>query len=170
MKNILAGILILALSGNCAYALSASQQATFTVTVNSVFELSIDQGLIDFGRMDPGDEKNNIPSRGLTVTSRTNSGNPWYLKINSSSPFSSGDKIIPYSSFRWTGWTDGSGVWFGTNNKTVSASPVLAYSSGAGEESNLPNGTLNHFKFKLNVPKIQAPGVYTTMVKFTMTE
>ena len=170
MKKFVLGILIVLSFNGFAFALSASQQATFTVTVNSVFELSIDQGLIDFGKMNPGDQQNNIPSRGLVVTSKTNGGNPWYLKINAAVPFSSGDKIIPNSNFRWSGWSDGSGTWYGTGNNIVNPSPAIAYSSGPGEESNMPAGVLNHFKFKLNVPNNQAPGVYATLVKFTMTE
>lgn len=156
--------------GGTGFALTSSQTSLFTVTVSSVFELSIDQGVVDFGRMKPGETKWNIPSSGISVTARTNSGKPWYLKISSATPFSYGPNMIPYSKFVWTGWTDGAGKWYGTGNNSMTPTPSLVYSSGLGEENNLPNGTGNHFKFKLSVPENQAPGVYTTTVKFTMTE
>jgi spore coat protein U-like protein len=158
------------LTGGACFALTSTQQSLFTVTVSSVFELSIDQGVIDFGRMRPGDVKWNIPSSGITVTARTNNGKPWYLKVSAATPFSFGSYMIPYSKFVWTGWTDGAGRWYGTGNNFMTPTPSLVYASGLGEENNLPNGTNNHFKFKLTVPENQAPGVYTTTVKFTMTE
>ena len=163
-------VFLLICGSGAALASTQSQTATFTVTISSVFELSIDQGTIDFGRMKPGDTKWNIPASGVTVTSRTNNGKPWYLKVSSSSPFFSGNNFIPNENFTWSGWTDGSGRWYGTGNDAVLSSPKIAYASGNGEENNLPNGTVNHMKFKLAVPGSQAPGFYTTDVTFTMTE
>lgn len=170
MRNIFGFIFLLLLISSSAFALSATQQTTFTVTINSVFELSIDQGLIDFGKMNPGETKHNIPASGILVSSKTNNGNPWFLKISHTSPFASANNLIPDSNFKWTGWSDGAGKWFGTVNNNIRITPSIAYTSGAGEENNLPNGTTNHFKFKLAVPSNQAPGIYTTTVKFTMTE
>ncbi len=171
MKRIIsAAVIFLLIGGISSAALSTNQQATFTVSVASVFELSIDQGFIDFGRMNPGDMKWNMPPAGITVQSKSNSGKPWYLKVSNDSPFSSGSNTIPNSNFSWSGWTDGSGKWYGDGTNQVSVTPTLVYSSGAGEENNLPNGTVNHMKFKLKVPNNQVPGNYTTIVKFTMTE
>jgi hypothetical protein len=126
--------------------------------------------MIDFGRMKPGEIKWNIPSSAVNVVAKTNSGKPWFLKISDSSPFNSANNIIPNDNFYWSGWTDGAGKWYGSANDTISTAPKIVYASGAGEENNLPNGTANHFKFKLAVPSSQAPGFYMTIVKFTMTE
>lgn len=154
----------------CLAAQSADQQATFTVSVASVFELSIDQGFIDFGRMKPGETKWNMPPAGIMIQAKTNGGKPWYLKISNDAPFSSGSNVIPNSGFSWYGWTNGSGKWYGTGENTISVTPGLVYSSGSGEDNNLPGGTVNYMKFRLKVPNNQAPGNYTTVVKFTMTE
>lgn len=170
MMKIIGFVLLFLLMSNYSLALSATQQTTFTVTINSVFELSIDQGLIDFGKMNPGETKHNMPSSGILVLSKTNNGNPWFLKIDSSSPFASGNNLIQAANFKWSGWTDGAGTWFGMGSNIIRSTPTIAYASAAGEENNLPNGTTNHFKFNLAVPSSQAPGIYTTTVKFTMTE
>ncbi|MCX5749797.1 MAG: hypothetical protein NTZ10_06105 [Candidatus Saganbacteria bacterium] len=171
MKKLLCLIAVaVILTGGISFALSSTQQSTFTVTVSSIFELSIDQGMIDFGRMKPGEVKWNIPPSGVTVTAKTNSGKSWFLKVSASNPFSYGSYMIPYSKFVWTGWTDGAGRWYGTGNNIMTPTPSLVYASALGEENNLPSGTNNHFKFKLSVPENQSPGVYTTTVKFTMTE
>ncbi len=171
MRKVVFALAVLILSGSiCAAAQSTDQQATFTVSVASVFELSIDQGFIDFGRMNPGETKWNMPPAGIMIQAKTNCGNPWYLKISNDSPFSSSSNVISNSHFSWYGWTNGAGKWYGTGENTMSLTPALVYSSGAGEENNMPGGTVNYMKFRLKVPENQAPGNYTTVVKFTMTE
>ncbi len=170
IKKICLGLVACILVSGSCFALSSNQQAIFSVSVSSIFELSIDQGVVDFGKMKPGETKWNVPSAGVTVTSKTNNGRAWYLKVSDVSPFTFGELLIPNSNFVWSGWTDGSGKWNGTGNNIMSVTPVLAYSSGVGEENNLPAGVANHFKFKLSVPDKQAPGIYMTTVKFTMTE
>ena len=170
IKKIFLALAVVILTEGAASALTASQQTTFTVTVSSVFELSIDQGMIDFGRMKPGETKWNVPPSAINVVAKTNSGKPWFLKVSNDSPFNSANYIIPNSNFYWSGWTDGAGKWYGTANDQISTAPKIVYASAAGEENNLPNGTANHFKFKLAVPPNQAPGYYMTTVKFTMTE
>ena len=170
IKKVIIAVAVIIIAEGAGFALSASQQTTFTVTVSSIFELSIDQGMIDFGRMKPGETKWNVPPSAVNVVSKTNSGKPWYLKVSDSAPFNSAENTIPNNNFYWNGWTDGAGKWYGTANDQVSTAPNIVYGSGIGEENNLPNGTANHFKFKLAVPPSQAPGFYMTTVKFTMTE
>ena len=48
--------------------------------------------------------------------------------------------------------------------------PMLAYESSSEEGINLPLGTKNVFKFKLDVPPDQKAGRYETVVRFTLTE
>jgi hypothetical protein len=149
---------------------SATRTAQISVTVGSYFRLSVDRGTIDFEKMRPGETKDNVPVEGVIVTSKTNTGNPWYLKISNDSPLSSGPYVIPNSNFVWYGWTDGGGTWYGTGSDQITFVPELMYASGANEVNNLPDGTNNHLKFKLAVPKGQPGGKYLSTVKLTFTE
>ena len=171
MKNrfaVLVGALMI-MAGS-SHALTSSQLTTFNVTVSTLFQLSIDQGYIDFGKMKPGETKGNMPPEGVTVQAQTNNGKPWYLKVCNGSPFSYGDEMIPNNNFMWSGWTDGAGKWYGTGNNKMTTTPTIIYESAASEYNNLPNGTNCRMKFRLKVPDDQAPGNYATTVKFTMTE
>jgi hypothetical protein len=141
-----------------------------TIQVNPVFQLSIDRGAIDFEKMSKGETKENIPVEGIIIASKTNAGNPWYLKISNDNPFSSGPYVIPNSNFLWYGWTDGHGTWYGTGLDQMSLSPMLMYASAADEGNTLPDGVKNHLKFKLTVPKDQPGGKYITTVRLTLTE
>ncbi|MFC1767733.1 hypothetical protein ACFLZ2_04185 [Candidatus Margulisiibacteriota bacterium] len=149
---------------------------TDTITVNvsievtAVFELKIDRSTIDFEEMLPGHEKANIPVEGIIATVKTSTGNPWYLKISNDTPLTSGPNIIPNKYFKWYGWSDGTGRWNGTGENSLSLMPELAYSSGAGEGTNTPDGTNNHFKFKLKIPPRQKSGKYISRVRLTLTE
>jgi hypothetical protein len=147
-----------------------TESFTVTVHVSPMFQLYIDRGTIDFEEMLPGHEKENVPVEGIIVKTKSNTNNPWFLKISNDSPLTSGPNIIPNENFKWYGWTDGSGRWYGTGEDAVSLIPQLVYSSGAGEEHNIPDGTDNHFKFKLKVPPKQKPGKYISRVRLTLTE
>jgi hypothetical protein len=149
---------------------SATRTAQISVTVGNYFRLSVDRGSIDFEKMRPGETKDNVPVEGVIVAGKTNTGNPWYLKISNDSPLSSGPYVIPNSNFVWYGWTDGKGTWYGTGNNQMTFVPELMYASGANEGNNMPDGTNNHVKFKLNVPKGQPGGKYMSNVKLTLTE
>ena len=164
---ILAGVL---LTAQPARALEATQEAVVSVTVEPVFELSLVQGFIRFDRMRPGDVKWNIPANALVTTAKSNRQTPWYLMISTTAELSSGQYVIPNENFYWYGWTEGAGTYYGTKENSLTTTPVLAYASTGAEGANLPNGTNNFFKFKLEVPKKQPPGVYSTTVKFTITE
>ncbi len=169
-KVVMTAVLAAVLAAPALSANSAEQRVQLSVDVASVFELSIDQGYVDFGRMKPGETKEDMPSAGITLTAKSNNQRPWYIKISNDREFSNGQAIIPNQNFVWSGWTDGAGKWYGTGRNMMMLTPTLAYSSGDSEQNNLPNGTTNHFKFRLTVPEKQQPGNYTTQVKFTMTE
>lgn len=149
---------------------TATRTNDLTVHVGELFTLSIDRGTVDFDKMVPGDTKDNMPPEGVVITSSTNGGNPWFLKISDDGPLSSGPFIISNSNFIWYGWTDGQGTWYGRGTNQLSLVPMLMYSSGPAETNNLPNGTLNHLKFKLSIPKGQPGGKYINYVRLTMTE
>ncbi len=151
-------------------AISANRTTPISITVGSYFRLSVDRGSGDFETMKPGAVKDNVPAEGIIVTSKTNTGNPWYLKISNDNPLSSGPYVIPNSNLIWYGWTDGVGTWYGTGNNPITFVPELMYASGANERNNLPDGTNNHLKFKLTIPSGQPGGKYLSNIKLTMTE
>ena len=144
--------------------------ATARVQVTSVFEIALDRSDIDFETMKPGTMKYDIPATGIKITTKTNTGNKWYLLINALSNLSDGDKYIDNSNFYWYGWSEGKGRWYGTGEDTMQLTPITAYESSVDETVNYPDGTNNYFKFKLNIPKIQQPGNYESIIRFTITE
>lgn len=170
MKKVLIAIGVILLLQGEAWCLTATQEADVRVEVESIFTISIDQGFINFERMKPGEVKWNIPYTALTTTCKSNRGNPWYIKVSTNGDLLSGDALIPNQNFYWYGWTLGRGTWYGTKENQLTITPVLAYAASADEYFNYPNGTQNAFKFKLKIPENARPGIYSTSVKFTMTE
>lgn len=167
--NYKANVMFLAQQIDTPY-LSITRTVPITVNVVGTFRLSIDRGSIDFDKMSPGETKDNVPVEGVILTSKSSFGNPWYLKISNDNPLSNGPYMIPNTNFIWYGWSDGTGRWYGTGNDQMTLVPALMYSSGAAEGMNIPDGTLNHLKFKLSIPKGQSGGKYITNVRITMTE
>jgi hypothetical protein len=146
------------------------RQCNIVVTVGNYFRLSVDRGSVDFEKMNRGQTKDNIPVEGVIVTSKTNTGNPWYLKISNDSPLSNGPFVIPNSNFIWYGYSEGKGKWYGNGLDPIMLTPTLMYASDLTEGNNLPKGTLNHLKFKLSIPRGQAGGKYISTVRLTLTE
>ena len=170
-KLISLGILVLAvwlLSELPCAAVDVS--VTAKVTVEQVFTLSVDRDAIDFYNMKPGESRYDIPPTGIRVTTKSNTGNPWYLKLRALEPLTSGRNTIPNENFKWYGWTEGSGTWYGTGKDNLLATPVVAYASSLSEGLNAAPGVANVFKFKLDVPQNQAAGNYETTVQFVLTE
>ena len=170
MKRLVLGLFLLVLSASSLYAATTTQLAVATVTVKSIFELTLDRTDIDFGSMRPGDVKYDIPPTGIKVTSRSNSGQKWSLKVSAATDFRDGDRVIENQNFYWYGWTEGAGKWYGTGEDKFATLPITVYESTDSEGINLPNGTNNFFKFKLALPQNQRAGQYATLVKFTLTE
>ncbi len=75
---------------------------SITVVNGNLFTLSVDRGTADFETMKPGETKDNVPEEGIIITSMTNTGNPWFLKISNTSPLSAGPYIIPNSDLTGT--------------------------------------------------------------------
>ena len=151
-------------------ASSTTQVAIVKVQVESVFELSLDRTDVDFAAMKPGTIKYDIPATGIRVITKSNTGRKWMLKVNTVSELRSGDNTIDNQNFSWYGWTEGRGKWYGTGSDTLTLTPATAYESSDSEGLNLPWGTSNVFKFRLNVPQTQKAGNYETVVRFTLTE
>jgi hypothetical protein len=143
---------------------------TARVTVEQVFSISVDRDTIDFYNMKPGESRMDVPPTGIRVTTKSNTGNPWFLKIKAVEPLTSGRNAIPNENFKWYGWTEGSGTWYGTGKENLLATSMVTYASSLSEGLNADPGVANVFKFKLDVPQNQAAGSYESTVQFILTE
>jgi hypothetical protein len=173
MKHLYAWIAVGSLllgSTACFAATSTTASAVAKVNVDSVFELTLDRTDIDFGNMRPGTTRFDIPASGIKVTTRSNTGQKWFLKVSSTGNLNSGLDQVSNSNLYWYGWTNGQGSWLGTGNDAIQELPVSAYESTDSEGLNIPDGTDNYFKFKLSIPASQRAGLYETVVKFTLTQ
>ena len=147
--------------------------AQVMVSVATFFEVNVDRQLIDFNQMKPGETKEYAPNdEGVKVSCKSNTGNPWFLKIHDEQDLTDGNNYIPNSNFFWYGnkGSNASGIWHGNGRDNFTTEPVQAYSAGADEYNNLPDGTDLFFKFKLQIPQKQPKGVYKTAIVFTLTE
>lgn len=171
MRNLFAVVMLIGVV--CSFparAADAVAEAKVKVEVKSVFKLSLDRNDINFRDLAPGESRDNIPETGIKVTSFSNTGRQWYLKLNSVSDLRDGERIIDSKNFQWYGWSEGKGKWTGTGSDIVKQTPALAYVADSTEFNNLPDGIDNYFKFRISVPQNQPAGFYETVVQFTMTE
>jgi hypothetical protein len=153
-----------------AYALSeTSQNITVTVFIQGEFAMTINTDSFDFVGLTPGQTGEMSRDDGVNVVGDSTNGNPWYLKVATARPLSSGQNSIPNENFTWYGTSEGQGEWRGTSEKDFASSDNTAYISTAPEADEAAK-VLNRFKFRLNVPEDTKPGEYTTVVMFTMTE
>ena len=169
-------------------AATQSGDIAASVTVPSVFNLTLNVYSVDFGSVRYGDWKE-VPSTGYAnrAVCKSNTGNAWYLSIKADGPLSSGTETIPLANFKWMSTYAGNAaspyqdLTSGLRHKPAdgyiafTVSDELVYSSGTGipnDNSNLPEGTEVQFKYSLQVPDNPAPlaGSYTTIVRYTMTE
>jgi len=151
---------------------SARQETTsinLTVLVQGSFNLMVNTDSFDFYSLMPGQTGDMSRSEGITVAGTSSGGNPWYLKVSTSNPLSSGANYIPNESFTWHGSSEGQGTWYGAEERSISESNGTAYISSV-DESDSASRIINKFKFRLHVPEDTKPGEYTTTVMFTMTE
>lgn len=172
---------------NSCFAVSKDTSAQATVKVSSVFELKIAEGSIsDFGNAKAG-QWIEIPMSGNyanAVICKSNNANAWQLKIKAGGPLSNSTYSIPISNFKWMSIYAGSknapyqslidGLKHkpAENYQSFSLIDETVYSSGASDNSNLPEGTEIQFKYALLIPDNQKlpTGIYTSTVIYTMTE
>lgn len=127
---------------------------------------------VDFGNMDMGDIKTEVPAQGLTVTATTTAATlGWTLRIRNEEPFrheSNPASVIPDTQFRWYAVsTTGSETRFNypVNQREDFTYEKLIYTGVAGEEE-----TDITLKFELDLPTLLQSGTYRTRVIFTLTE
>lgn len=137
----------------------------------TVFSLSLNFYSIDFGSLNMGDIKDDVPGIGLKATCMTNQGNPWQLRIRTERPLThtvNPSSFIPNTNFFWYGISSsvpGNGSLV-KSQEDFTVERTL-YSAPGGE--GMP-GTDITVKFKVIVPRPVQSGIYTTKIIFTFTE
>lgn len=137
----------------------------------AVFSVDLNFYSIDFGSLDMGDIKDDVPGIGIMVTCRTDQGNPWQLKIRADRPLTHMENpasFIPNTNFFWYGVSSNvpSNNSLDRNQEDFTLEKTV-YTAPAGEGA---TGTEIILKFKVIVPRPIQSGIYTTKVIFTFTE
>ena len=144
----------------------------FACSAEAAIELTTDGRSIFFGLMQPGQEKRLAEAGSFhnEVTVTSNNGQTWYLKVSLLRPMSAGAETIPPEAFQWQlTRTDGIGTEVSRGDfHSFSLVPELAYISGSGEAEGRP--VRLQFQYQLRLPDAQVSGVYSTTIRFTLTE
>lgn len=157
MRKIIFTIVILFLSVSSAWA---------------SFGISTDNRSVDFGQMKLEEEKElrYLGDYHNEITCTSSNERAWYLKVNLVMPLTSGANTITLDNFKWQlVWNDGRGTLANPYRfKEFSFNPEITYISGPGDNQ----GSSIHLRFKyyLKIPEAQAYGIYTTVIRFTLTE
>jgi len=134
------------------------ENTTATVSINSIFTMSVSQPSLNFGNVDPG--PTTTPTREFYLYCESNNNNLWQLSINLIAPLTSEGSTIPNQGFNWWGWTNnGSGTWDGGSGD-LDTLPHTFYSAGGDEW--LTSAPIQHtMQFNVDIPEGQAVGIYT---------
>ncbi|MDD5423435.1 MAG: hypothetical protein PHT32_08505 [Candidatus Omnitrophica bacterium] len=161
-------ILILLLCLSISSHLSASQQdkpLSASVTVNTVFNMSVTPTNIDFGTVDPAAKSS---EKSISVSCVTNNNRSWVIMMNALQPPTYQQYTIPYSNFNCAATlSQGSGVI--TPTPSLSSTPTNIYAAGADDLITADPVQLN-LLMSINVPQMQAAGTYSTIITLTMSE
>lgn len=137
----------------------------------ATFSIDLNFYSIDFGSLNMGDIKDDVPGIGMKVTCRTDQGNPWQLKVRAERPLSHMENpasFIPNTNFFWYGISSNiPGNSSLDKNQEDFTIERTVYTAPAGEGV---TGTEITMKFKVIVPRPAQSGIYTTKVVFTFTE
>jgi hypothetical protein len=155
----------------CSPSLGAQSTGTITATVfvQGSFNLMVSTDSFDFARLMPGQVGEMSRGEGVVVASTSTGDDPWYIKVSTRGPLSSGDNEISNDNFTWYGTSEGNGSFYAAKEKSFSDPNGTAYLSSYDEISQ-SSKVQNKFKFRLKVPEDTKSGNYTTVVMFTMTE
>jgi len=147
------------------YASEKDTPVTATVTVSSIFNMSLDSTMIDFGTVEPGSASQR---KSLTISCLTNNNKPWVISMNSQGPLSYDRYEIPNSNFKWeAALRRGSGTV--TSSGEMDTTPRNIYLAGMVDyiTEEPVDVTLSMY---VNVPHGQVAGQYRTIVTLTMYE
>ena len=130
-------------------------------------------GTIDFGSMDPGSAKFDLPTTGIfQLDCTSDQGNAYTVFVSDSQPFTNtadGTQTIGNENFRWLGtFTTGAGTLSKSAYVNFSTLPAAVYQGVAGDAGGATQ--VIQMKFGLIVPASLRGGTYTTTIRFTMTE
>ncbi|MDD5680350.1 MAG: hypothetical protein PHI59_03820 [Candidatus Omnitrophica bacterium] len=143
----------------------------YSTEAAAVFSVDLNFYSVDFGSLNMGDMKDDVPGMGIRVMCRTDQGNPWQLKIRADRPLSHMENpasFIPNTNFFWYGVSSNvPGNNSLDRNQEDFTMERTVYSAPAGEGV---TGTEITMKFKVIVPKPAQSGIYTTKIIFTFTE
>lgn len=147
-----------------------SEDVFASVVVLPVFEVTLDNNYLDFGRVGPGESVTLKPGTYYnTLKSVSNKGIKYYLKI-----YILGDIIgpggnkLPPASFKWKVYdVKGSGEAV-TGWQEFSAKPVIVYTSAPEDEAG--SETEIQFQYRLDLPAQARGGHYSLKVAYMLTE
>lgn len=137
----------------------------------AVFSLDLNFYSIDFGSMNMGDIKDDVPPIGLTATCTTDQGLRWYLRIRSDGPLTHEENpaaFIPDTNFRWYGISTSDPA--NTSLVTTREDFTMERTIYIGEPGEGADGTDLMMKFEITLPPLLQSGRYNANIVFTMTE
>lgn len=139
---------------------------------SAAFSISLNFYTVDFGSLNMGDIKDDVPNIGIKVTCVTDQGNPWQLKIRAERPLTHMNNpasIIPNTNFFWYGISSNVPGNNSLDRNQEDFTLERTVYSAPGTEGALP-GTDITLKFKVVIPAPAQSGVYTSRIIFTFTE
>lgn len=143
----------------------------FESEAGAVFSVTLNFYSIEFGSLNMGDIKDDVPGIGLKVTCATDQGNPWQLRIRTDRPLAhtmNPASFIPNTNLFWYGISSSvSGNNSLVRNQEDFTIERTVYSAPVGEGNPATDIIL---KFKVIVPRPIQSGIYTTKIVFTFTE
>lgn len=151
--------------GISAQASEQDRPLTASVTVSSIFNMSISSAMIDFGTVDPG---STTAEKTVTISCTTNNNRPWGLALRAQQPFTFQEREIPAENFNWRiGVQKGSGSPAPAGKMSLASTNV--YKAGMNDQiTRAPvEITLN---MSVTVPPGQMAGRYTTVLTLSMAE
>ena len=160
MRKIIPALLVTFLA---VFLYPTKAAATFSVNLNFY--------TMDFGSLNMGDIKDDVPGIGIKVTCMTDQGNPWELKVRAERPLTHMENpasTIPNTNFFWYGISSNisGNSSLDTNQEDFTVERTV-YRAPAGEGA---TGTEITLKFKVVIPRPAQSGIYTSRVVFTFTE
>lgn len=131
--------------------------------------LVVDRTEVDFGTLQLGEVRSDVPPEGLRLTCKTDGLGAWQLLLSQLEPMSNElnpTQVIPETNLRWYGVsTTGSGTL--VREETDVTQERVIYTGTAAEGS---GGIEVVVKFLLIAPQWTQMGRYRTRLLFTLTE
>ncbi len=148
--------------------LFSSQQdtpLTASVSVNSVFKISLQTTMLDFGAVEPGSSS---ARKDVIVSCSTNNNRAWSVSIGVRAPLTFESYEIANSNFKWNATLQNGGGQI-TGAGQMNTTPIDFYVAGTDDYITEDPVNLN-LSLYVDVPSGQVAGKYTTVVLITMHE